>query len=158
MGLIRVPGKKTVIAAVGVAAALGAAGTAYAATGSPSGGNTPAPAVTPGPAGAAGKGRAGGQAGPAGRHHPRTLLQRADHATIELKVKGQWVTYTLDRGKVTAVSANSITLARPDGKTVTEAITPSTRYGGVAKGQVKTDHPAAVVSDQGTALRINQRP
>jgi hypothetical protein len=153
MGLFRVPGKKSVIAAVGVAAALGAAGTAYAATGSSSGGSTPAsatPAVTPG--------RPGGRTGAAGRHHPRNLLQRADHATIELKVKGQWVTYTLDRGKVTAVSSSSITLARPDGRSVTETITPSTRYGGVAEGQVKTDRPAVVISDQGTALRINQRP
>ncbi len=146
------PGRKTVFAAVGLAAALGAGGTAFAMTSSPSSPPAGTSASTPGrPATAL--------AVHAGRRHRLALLQRADHATIEIKVKGKWVTYTLDRGKVTAVSPSSITLLRPDGQTVTEQITSSTKYGGVgAETQVRTDQPAMVISDNGTALRIRQRP
>lgn len=135
---------KVAVAAVAVAAAAGAGGTAYAATGSaPSGAS---PAASP----------AAGSSHPGNRPH-RALLQRSDHATIEVKVKGQWVTYTLDRGKVTSVSPSSITLARPDGQSVTVAIGPATEFRGVSsESAIREDHRATVVSDAGTAVRVYQ--
>lgn len=146
----RTTGRKAAFAAIGVLAVAGAGGTAYAATGSgPSG---PAPTAP-----TAANGGVGALAARATHSRPRSLLQRADHATVELKVKGQWVTYTLDRGRVTAVSPTSITLARPDGQTVTETINSATRYSGVtSESAVQLQRPAVVVSDGGTALRIHQ--
>ncbi len=92
-----------------------------------------------------------------GVHHPRGLLARTDHATIELKVKGQWVTYDLDRGKVTAVSATSITLARPDGQSVTLTIDSATRFGHkLSAAAITVGARATVISDGGTARRVVQ--
>lgn len=151
---MRIPhpsGKKAVIAAVGVAAALGAGGTAYAATGSASPG-TPAAVTAAGPAPASPHAR------PAA-HRARGLLRRADHASVELRVKRQWVTFDLDRGKVTSISSSSITVQRPDGTSVTEAIGPITRYAGVSTwSSVRAGRPASVISEAGTARRIRQRP
>ena len=147
MRISKTAGRKAAVAAVGVLAAAGIGGTAYAATGTGT-----APANPPGSAPAAPGGH------PARGGH-RSLLERADHATIEVKVKGQWVTYTLDRGRVTAVSPASITLSRPDGQTVTEAIDAATRYGEVAsESAIQLNRPATVLSDSGTALRIRQAP
>lgn len=147
MRLIHTPARKTAFGALGVLAALGIGGTAYAATSS-------SPAAPP----AGGSSTAAIQ--PAARAaHPyiRSLLRRADHASIELKVKGQWVTYDVDRGTVTAVSPTSITLARPDGQSVTEAISPATRFRGVSsESGIQLHRPALVVSQGGTAVRIRQ--
>lgn len=138
---------KTVFGALGVVAALGIGGTAWATSGSTSsnsgGSNTTSAQSGSAPAGA--------------KHKVRTLLERADHATVEVKVKGQWVTYDIDRGKVSAVSPTSITVARPDGQSVTEKIDSSTKYLGVSgESAIQTGKSAMVVSDQGTALRIRQ--
>lgn len=94
----------------------------------------------------------------AARHHARGLLARTDHATVELKVKGQWVTYDLDRGKVTAVSATSITLARPDGQSVTLAIAGTTRFGPktASASAITVGARATVISEGGTARRVVQ--
>ncbi len=132
-------GRKTAFGAAGVVAALAAGGTAYAATSSSPGATGPT-AAGPVPA-------------------VRRLLQRADHATVEVKVKGQWVTYTLDRGEVTAVSPTSITLTRPDGQIVTDTIGPATKFAGVAsEASLQADRRALVVSEGGAALRIRQAP
>jgi hypothetical protein len=88
------------------------------------------------------------------------LLRRADHGTFEVKDKaGQWVTYTFDKGKVTSVNAQSITLERPDGKSVTLNITPDTKFRGVASAaDVKTGKGAIVVSNSSdNALVVAQR-
>ena len=91
-------------------------------------------------------------------HRRRALLRRADHATLEVKVKGQWVTLVLDRGKVTAVSSTAITLQRPDGQSVTLQITSATHFNGVAsEAAVRTGVAATVISDNGTARRVAQR-
>jgi hypothetical protein len=91
------------------------------------------------------------------RHHRRQLLARADHASLELKVKGHWVTYVLDRGKVTSVSGTAISLARPDGQSVTLTIDPATRFGRTGSAAaIKTGAEATVISDHGAALRVAQ--
>lgn len=145
MQIPKINGRKGIIAGVGALAVLAAGGTAYAATGSSNGDGTPGSAAV--------------AQLDSGRGHARALLRRADHATVELKVKGQWVTYTLDRGTVTAVSPTSITLARPDGQSVTETLTSQTRYRGVtSEAAIRTGRPALVVSEDGSALRVRQAP
>jgi hypothetical protein len=151
-------GRKTTFGAIGLLAALGAGGTAYAATssGSSSASSPPTTSAAPVSSGSASSGSGSSGSGPA--KHDRSLLGRADHATVEVKVKGKWVTYTIDRGKVTAVSPTSITLALPDGQSVTDTIGPSTRFKGVSsESQVQSNQLAEVTSDQGTALVVRQK-
>ncbi|MGH9076043.1 MAG: hypothetical protein ACRDY0_01070 [Acidimicrobiales bacterium] len=134
--------RKVAFGAVGALAAVGLGGTAYAATTS---------SGSPGPT--------AGAATPAAHahHRARSLVARSDHATIEVKVKGHWVTYTLDRGQVSAVSPTSITLARPDGQSVTDAITSTTKLRGVtSEPAIQQGKPALVVSTNGDAVRIHQ--
>jgi hypothetical protein len=87
-----------------------------------------------------------------------SLLARADHGSLEVRVKGQWVTFTLDAGKVTSVSGSSITLARPDGQNVTEAITSGTRFKGVTSPTaIVVGKRARVISQNGVAVQVAQR-
>lgn len=90
--------------------------------------------------------------------HPKGLLGRTDYATVEVKRHKQWVTLTLERGKVKAVSANSITLLRPDGKSATIALGAHTHYRGVASSAstVKVNRRATVMSENGTALAVSE--
>jgi hypothetical protein len=146
--------------ALGVIAALGIGGGAYAAT-SASGPSTPAASdgtTTALIQSATGSGGSSGvAAGPAARMRWRALLRRTDHASLEAKVKGQWVTYNVDRGSVSAVSPTSISIARPDGQKVTFTVGPSTRYRGVSsESAIQVGHPAVVVSENGAALGIGQ--
>lgn len=149
--------RKAAAGAAGLAVALGAGGAAaWAAVSSdPSASGQVAAATTaatPTPAGSSA--RHAGRAGKA-----RSLLNRSDHITFEVKVRGHWVTYDLDRGTVSSISATSITLARPDGQSVTEAINPSTHFVGVrSESSVVVDKKAAVVSLNGVAVSIRQAP
>lgn len=128
---------RVLVGAAGVVATLGLGGTAYAATTTAPSARTTHPAKT--------------------KHHPRTLLGRADTATVEVKMHGAWVTLEYDRGKVAAVSATSITLNRPDGKSVTEQIGSSTKFFGVSSaGAISLGKNARVISENGTALRVTQ--
>jgi hypothetical protein len=143
MRLQRLASKKMAVGGVAALAVLGIGGTAYAAS-SPSSGTGATNATQSAPA-ALSKTRLG------------AILRRTDHATFEVKVKGQWVTYTLDRGKVSSVSPTSITLARPDGQSVTEAITSTTKYRGVtSEAGIQLNKTGIVLSDNGTALGIRQ--
>lgn len=150
----RRPGLRTKIAAVGATAAVAAtagwvvtaidgAGSASAATKNTAAKNTAAK-------------NSGTK--PAAHSAKKGLLRRADHATFEVDRHGRWVTVTLDRGKVAAVSASSITLDRPDGHAVTVKLGPSTRYRGVASSSstVATGRRATVVSENGTALGVTE--
>jgi hypothetical protein len=98
--------------------------------------------------------------------HPRAMrarglgatLARADHATVEIKRGGQWVTVTYDQGTVTAVSPSAITLRRPDGQSTTLTVSSTTKFAGVSSANaVQLNKPARVVSQNGTALRVAQR-
>lgn len=148
-------------------AASTAAGASPAGATAPAGATTPAGAPTPAAGGAsiAAFSAAAGPS-PATPAHPRRRLgaaraagfmRSADHATVEVKRHGAWVTLTFDRGKVTAASASSITLLRPDGRSTTIALSASTRYRGVtsASGLV-TGRPAVVISEGGTAIWVAQ--
>jgi hypothetical protein len=143
-------GTKIAGAALAGTLALGAGAVAWAADGS---GTTPAQTSTPAAGKAAGKAGAG-----------LGILRRADHGDAEIKVKGTngaaatWVTVTFDRGQVSSVAADHITLARPDGQSVTLKIDGNTKYHGVTSWQqVKTNEPAVVISRAGTATQILQK-
>jgi hypothetical protein len=135
--------KRRVVAAaiVGGVVVAGAGTAAYgASTPTPSSTSPGAPAAAP----------------PAHLKH-RSLLERADHATLEVRQKGQWVTITVDRGNVTALTSASITLARPDGQSVTLALGPTTKYRGkeaTSAAALKTGLRAEVTSMNGTALSV----
>jgi hypothetical protein len=89
----------------------------------------------------------------------RTLLDRADHATLEVRRHRQWVSITVDRGNVTALSATSITLRRPDGQSVTIALAPTTRYRGKEASSataLKTGVRAQVISMHGIAIAVTE--
>lgn len=109
--------------------------------------------------------QATGKAAKADKGGGLAVLRRADHGDLEIRVKGSggntaatWETVTFDRGKVTSVAADHITLARPDGKSTTLTINASTKYKGVTSWQqVTTSKGAVVISENGTATTIAQR-
>lgn len=89
----------------------------------------------------------------------RTLLSGADHATVEIRRDGKWVTVDLDRGNVTAASTSSLTLDRPDGQSVTFRLTSSTKFRGkeaTSAPALKTGVRAVVISENGTATTVRE--
>ncbi len=156
MKVTRTLGRTATAGLVGAIALAGLGTSAYAASSSPSSTGSSSSASSPSSAISTTAGRSSA-AGTASGGKLRSLLARADEATIELKVKGNWVVYDIDRGKVSAVSASSITLALPDGKSVTDTITSATTFEGVAsESAVTVGHRAMVTSTNGAALRIRQ--
>jgi len=137
-------------AAVSLAATTDPATSGVLSAGSPSSAATPS----------GGRGRAHRDHGRSRRLHGLArLLARSDQASIQVRRHGVWVTYTLDRGKVEAASATSITLALPDGTHVTVAITPTTRLRGVSStAAIVVGRPARVISISGEALLVGQEP
>jgi hypothetical protein len=150
-------GKVAAAAAVAGAMGLGAAG-ALGWVGGGSGGSSTSPSSAS-PATLVASATSPTTQAKAGRGGLLGLLRRTDHGTFEVRTKaGQWVTYTFDRGKVTAVNGQTITLARPDGQSTTLTITPETRFRGVATAQdVQTGKGAIVVSKDGNAVVVAQR-
>jgi hypothetical protein len=89
--------------------------------------------------------------------HRKGLLARTDYATFEVKLHGTWVTLVLDRGAVTSISSTTVTLQLPDGKTATEAIDAATKFNrDKTWNQIKVDHVATVVSENGVARHVFQ--
>jgi hypothetical protein len=118
--------------------------TVYAASDPPSALPTATPSAAP-------------TAKPAAGH--RGLLSRADHATVEIRQGGKWVTVDVDRGNVTAASTSSITLSRPDGQSVTLQISSSTKFRGkeaTSAPALKTGVRAVVISENGSAISVTE--
>jgi hypothetical protein len=90
----------------------------------------------------------------------RPLARHGVHGDIIVKDKtGAYVTVTFDRGSVTAASATAVTLDRPDGQSVTLAVTADTKvHGAASAAELTVGKPAVVVSRSGTATQIAQRP
>jgi hypothetical protein len=109
------------------------------------------------PPGAGRPGRPGG----GGRPGPAVALGRAAHADLVVPkrgAEGQWETIQVDRGKVTAVSAESISLQRPDGPTVTLKVVAATRLQGAEKvTDLAVGRQVVVVSAGGEARSIVAR-
>jgi hypothetical protein len=158
----------------GAAAGIGGSAPAAPSTAAPAASSTAAPATSTKATGkaagkAAGKasgkaaGKASGNAAGKAAGTGLALLRRADHGDVEVQVKGAtgaatWKTVTFDRGQVTDVAADHITLARPDGKSVTLSINADTKYRGVTSWQtVAKSKGAIVVSESGKATIIIQR-
>jgi hypothetical protein len=145
-----------VAATLGLAVIGGGAAAAATATGAsrPAVDLAAATAATPGPSTSPNSGRHAGHAGRLAR-----LARRAVHGDVIVKTKNGYETVTFDRGTVSAASASSITIQRPDGVSVTEGLSPTTRYKGISGAiAVATGRPAIVISHDGTALAVAQRP
>ena len=132
------------VTGIGVLAAGSVAGVSFALTsssGSPAAAGTTAsskPSTTP---------KANGL-----RQREIQVLRRTVHGDIEIATKNGYVTFEFDRGTVTSISSSEIAILRPDGKSVTEAITGTThmpKRGVPAKGQ-----NVVVISTGGNSYRI----
>jgi hypothetical protein len=133
--------RRRIVAAAIVAASLATAGIAYAET-QPA---DPSVAATP-PAAAKAGGRAGLKPG---------VLKGAIHGDLlVLGDNGSTRTVTFDRGKVTALSAGSISIERPDGVAVTKTLTDQTVFNGTPRDQIQVGTAVIVVSSGDTAERV----
>jgi hypothetical protein len=88
-------------------------------------------------------------------------LGRAAHAEVVIPKRGapgQWETVVVDRGKVTAASADSVSLQRPDGPTVTVKVVAATKVKGVDKvADLAAGRQVVVVSAGGEARALVAR-
>jgi hypothetical protein len=93
----------------------------------------------------------GGRMGPMGRAvHGDLIVRNQD---------GGYVPVTFDRGALESVGSDQLTIARPDGVKVTVKLDGETRYRGVAsKDELRTGEGALVVSEDGVATMVGQRP
>jgi hypothetical protein len=162
LGNRRLPGRPLILAGVAVAALLAGAGVAMAATsGSPSSGTGAASpgglAATPSPSGRPAMphdGRPGGGlfgfGGPFSAVHGQFVVPKSG---------GGYQTIDTQRGSVTAVSADSITVKSADGFTKTYQVTSSTNVDAQRDGigSVKTGHQVAVTATDsgGTAAAVS---
>lgn len=88
----------------------------------------------------------------------RALAARTVHADLIVRAQEGFANLTYDRGEVTAVSDNSVTLRRADGVSVSVTLTDATRYVGVDDpGEIETGEQAAVLAREGEALVVAQR-
>jgi hypothetical protein len=78
----------------------------------------------------------------------------ADHAAVEFLRGAEWYTIDWDRGVVGSASSTSVTVQRPDGTSVTLAITSATKLHGVSSSGLLTGSRVRVISYDGTALSI----
>ncbi len=89
------------------------------------------------------------------------FTERVIHGSVILNDTGSWVAFTLDAGRVTAISASAITLKRADGSSVTLTVSASTLWGakgGTPKDLAKLDGRAvAVLSRNGVAVHVGGR-
>lgn len=135
--------RRHLIAGILVAAGLATAGVAYAE------GQPADPSVTPNQERAAKPGAAKGGGPRAG------VLKGAIHGDLLVRAKdGATRTVTFDRGKVTAITAGSITIERPDGVSVSKSLTDQTVFNGMPRDQIQPGAAVAVVSSGDTAERV----
>jgi len=162
LGTRRLPGKPLILAGVAVAALVTGAGVAMAATsGSPASGAAAASpgglAATPSPSARPAfphHGRPGGGFfgldGPFGAVHGQFVVPKSG---------GGYQTIDTQRGSVTAVSTNSVTVKSADGFTKTYQVSSSTNVGAQRDGigSVKTGHQVAVTATDrgGTAAAVS---
>jgi hypothetical protein len=132
--------RRRIAAAIIIAAGLATAGIAYAES-------QPAdPSVGPNPPAAAKAGpRTGGPGVLKGAIHGDLLVRGEDGTTR---------TVTFDRGKITDISATSITIERPDGVSISKNLTDQTVFNGTPKDKLQADMRVLVVSSGDTAERV----
>jgi hypothetical protein len=92
-----------------------------------------------------------------GRHHP--LRARAVHGDLIVRTKDGFADVTLDRGRLTAIDGNRLTITRPDGPVVVVEVVESTRFRGVTSAnELRVGRPVRVVHADGVAKVVVQRP
>ena len=135
--------RRRIIAAAIVAAGLATAGIAYAENQPPD----PSIAITRAAAtGAESPAAVGGKAG---------VLKGAIHGDLLVRSKdGSTRTVTFDRGKVSSISASSITIERPDGVSVSKDVTDKTVFNGTPRDKLTSGMPVIVVSEGQTATHV----
>ena len=89
----------------------------------------------------------------------RNLLRGAIHGQLLVREPGTGTTRTVvfDRGKLSSVSESALRLERPDGVSVTVAVTAATSFEGTSREQLQPGAPVVVVSSGGTAERVLSR-
>jgi len=93
----------------------------------------------------------GGKGKAAKQHVAKKLVRSGVHADVSLiRADGTTDAFAVDRGKVTASSTTSVTLQRADGKTVTIALSTTTK----ARGMVALGKSLLVFSRNGVAFRL----
>ena len=136
--------RRRLIAGLLVAAGLATAGVAYAE------GQPADPSVTPKQERAAKAGAA-----EAGGRLKAGLLKGAIHGDLLVRAEdGTTRTVSFDRGRVTAISAASITVERPDGVSVSKSLTEQTVFNGTPRDQLQPGAAVVVVSSGDTAERV----
>ena len=135
--------RRRIVAGAIVVAGIAVAGIAYAENQPPD----PSIAVTKAAAtGAPAPAAAGGKAG---------ILKGAIHGDLLVRGKdGSTHPVTFDRGKVSSVSASSITIQRPDGVSVTDDVNDQTVFNGIPRDQLQSGTPAIVVAEGHTATHV----
>lgn len=102
-----------------------------------------------------------GRPGRGAKQDRRPAVGRAAHAELVVPKRdapGQWETIVVDRGKVTAASADSISLQRPDGPTVTIRVAAGTKVRGAASAaNLAAGREVVVVSAGGEARSVVAR-
>ncbi len=85
------------------------------------------------------------------RHVAKRLVRAGVHADVTLiRADGTTDAFAVDRGKVSTSSSTSLTLQRPDGKTVTVSLTTST----IVRGTITANRRVLVFSRNGVAFRV----
>ena len=132
--------RRLVAVIVTVAATIALGGWAYAQT-QPA---DPQVKDSPAAAKAAGRQRAGGAG-----------LKRAVHGELLVgNARRGFRTVVFDRGRITAIAGDSITLERPDGQSVTAKLTGETKFNGTPREQLKAGDVVMVVQSDGSATRV----
>lgn len=96
------------------------------------------------------------------KHHRRGpemgILGHAVHGQLIVRTKdGAFEEVTFDRGTLTSVEGDTLTITRPDDKTVKVTVNDATKFHGAANtGELKTGRPIMVVSKDGVATRVGQ--
>jgi len=135
--------RRRIIAAAIVAASLAVAGAAYAQ-------NQPAD-----PSIAVTKAAATGAPAPEATGGKAAILKGAIHGDLLVRGKdGSTHTVTFDRGKVSSISASSITIERPDGVSVSKDVNDQTVFNGTPRDQVANGTPVIVVSEGQVATHV----
>lgn len=92
-----------------------------------------------------------GKAALAKRHVAKRLVRSGVHADVSLiRADGSTDAFAVDRGRVTASTSTSLTLARADGKSVTVSLSGAT----VVRGTITVGKPVLVFSRDGAAFRV----
>jgi hypothetical protein len=83
------------------------------------------------------------------------VLKGAIHGDLLVRNEdGSTRTVTFDRGEVTAISAGSITIERPDKVSVSQALNDQTVFNGTPRDQLKAGTGVIVISEGHTAQRV----